>query len=240
MVFLMGNYSGPWGISFNPFLVAQSGRPYDITTNSDLTGDNFFASRPGIAAASACAPTTGISQYVTTSFGCLDTNPQPGEAILPANIGNSPSAVAVNLRISRSIGIGPKIESPASQNGGGRGGPGGPGGFGGIGGGPGGPGGGRGGGGGFGGGGGMRGGMGNTGRKYSLTFSAQALNLFNDINYGTPHGSLAPTAVPTSGGLFITGPGSRFGQSTSLAGQMFASPTGSASRRIFIQAAFSF
>ncbi len=34
------------------------------------------------------------------------------------------------------------------------------------------------------------GGMSNTGRKYSLTFSAQALNLFNDIDYGTPVGSV--------------------------------------------------
>ena len=29
----------------------------------------------------------------------------------------------------------------------------------------------------------------NTGRKYSLTFSAQALNMFNDIDYGTPNGT---------------------------------------------------
>ena len=87
----------------------------------------------------------------------------------------------------------------------------------------------------------MRGGMANTGRKYSLTFSAQALNLFNDINYGTPHGAIAPTPVAISGGQYITGPGALFGQSTSLySGSMFASPTGSAARRIFIQAAFSF
>ena len=31
MVFMMGNYSGPWGIRFNPFLIAQSGRPFNIT-----------------------------------------------------------------------------------------------------------------------------------------------------------------------------------------------------------------
>ena len=97
-----------------------------------------------------------------------------------------------------------------------------------------------GGGGGFGGGGGMRGGMSNTGRKYSLTFSAQALNLFNDIDYGTPSGSVVPTLVSGSGASAIYGPGSRFNKSTSLAGGMFASPSGSAARRIFIQAAFSF
>ncbi len=35
--------------------------------------------------------------------------------------------------------------------------------------------------------------MNNTGHKYALTFSAQALNIFNDIDYGTPTGTLTPT-----------------------------------------------
>jgi hypothetical protein len=99
--------------------------------------------------------------------------------------------------------------------------------------------------GGPGGGGGGRGGVGggygpqaaNTGHKYSLTFSAQALNLFNDINYGTPLGSIDPSQIGTTNEY---GPGSRFGKSTSLAGGIFASPSGSASRRIFFQAAFNF
>jgi hypothetical protein len=79
--------------------------------------------------------------------------------------------------------------------------------------------------------------MSNTGHKYSLTFSAQALNLFNDIDYGQPSGTLIPT-LNTATGLY--GPGSRFLKSTSLARGMFASPTSSAARRIFFQAAFSF
>ena len=249
MVFLMANYTGPWGITFNPFLLAQSGRPFNITTENDLTGDNFFNDRPTFAAsASDCAATAGPgpSQYALTSFGCLDTIPQAGETVVPVELGNSPSAVALNLRVSRSWGLGPKVGSPAgaSGQGGGRGGPGGGpgGGFGGFGGGPGGGGGGGrgggggGGGGGFGGGGG-RGGMSNTGHKYSLTFSAQALNLFNDIDRGTPTGSVSPQFNSTTG---ITGPGNRFGESTSLAGNIFASPSGSAARRIFFQAAFTF
>jgi hypothetical protein len=63
----------------------------------------------------------------------------------------------------------------------------------------------------------------NTGRKYSLTFSAQALNLFNDIDYGTPNGNVSAP---------------NFGKSTNLAGGIFS--TGSAARRIFVQAIFSF
>jgi hypothetical protein len=83
----------------------------------------------------------------------------------------------------------------------------------------------------------FRGGMSGTGRKYSLTFSIQALNLFNDINYGTPSGTLIPTFDSSTG---ITGPGNRFGESTKLAGGLFASPTGSAASRIFGQLFFSF
>ena len=237
MVFLMGNYTAKWGISFNPFLVAQAGHPFNITTDTDLTGDNFFNDRPSMAASSSSC--TGSSQYVQTSFGCLDTVPQSGETLLPANLGNSSASVAVNLRISRSWGLGPEVAPPPGRGGAQRGGPGG--GFGGGGfGGPGGGGGRGGGGGGFGGGGGMRGGMSGTGRKYSLTFSVQALNLFNDIDYGTPTGSVVPTLLSGTGSSAVYGPGSRFNKSTSLAGGLFASPTGSAARRIFLQAAFSF
>jgi hypothetical protein len=233
MLFLMGNYTSKWGITWNPFLIAQSGRPFNITTDTDLTGDNFFNNRPSYAsAASDCA--AGSTQYVQTSFGCLDTVPQSGETLLPSNLGNSPSSVAVNLRVSRSIGLGPKIGANAAggpPQGGGPGGGGPPMGGGRGGGGFGGP---------FGGGGGGRGGMSNTGHKYSLTFSAQALNLFNDIDYGTPSGSVVPTLVSGSGATAVYGPGPRFDKSTSLAGGIFASPTGSAARRIFLQAAFSF
>ena len=86
MVFLMGNYTGPWGITFNPFVIGQLGRPFNITTLNDLTGDNFFNNRPAYAAQANCATTSGStpSQYVETSFGCLDTIPQPGETIVPA------------------------------------------------------------------------------------------------------------------------------------------------------------
>jgi hypothetical protein len=62
-----------------------------------------------------------------------------------------------------------------------------------------------------------------TGRKYSLNFSAQALNLFNNIDYGQPVGTLTSPS---------------FNRSTNLAGGIFS--TGSAARRIFVQAIFSF
>ena len=238
MVFLMGNYTGPWGIRFNPFLIAHSGRPYNIVSGLDLTGDNFLNDRPAYADPSMCDPSTDGGQYVsTTQYGCLDTQPTSGENLLPMNLGNSPASVAFNLRLTA------RSESaPSWKRSGGDGGPppgGGPGGGGHRGGG--GPGGGFGPGGFGGGGGGPRGMFGSqaNARKYNLTFSAQALNLFNNINYGTPTGTVGSTAIKDSNGT-ITGysPGNLFGQSRGLAGQIFSS--GTASRRIFIQAIFSF
>ncbi len=235
MVFLMGNYSAPWNLRFNPFIVARSGRPYNIVGSEDLTGDNFINDRPGYADSSECGPAS--AEFVTTPFGCLDLTPGPNEKLLGMNLGNSPASVAVNLRVSRGFGIGPKLESSGAQQEGGPRGPGGP------------PGGGRGGGGpggglgpgGLSGGGGPPRGMfgGGTGRKYSLTFSAQALNLFNNINYGTPTGTISPSPIlDSSGDVTGYGPGSNFGKSRGLAGQMFSQ--GAASRRIFLQAVFSF
>ena len=235
-VFLMGNYTGPWALRFNPFIVARSGRPYNVVSGKDLTGDNFLNDRPAFADSSLCA--SDSPQYVQTSeFGCLDVQPVAGENLLPVNIGNSPASVAVNLRLSRSFGLGPRLEGTAQGGppdgggggpGGGRrgGGPGGgfgPGGFGGGGGGP------R----------GMFGPQG-SGRKYSLTFSAQALNLFNNINYGMPTGTIQSSPIFDSTGTNVVGygPGALFGHSRALAGQMFSQ--GAASRRVFFQAVFSF
>ncbi len=85
--------------------------------------------------------------------------------------------------------------------------------------------------------------MSNTGHKYSLNFNVQALNLFNDIDRGTPHGGIQPILntstdlyCPASAGSYCPGP--EFGKSTSLAGGIFS--TGSAARRVFVQVAFQF
>ena len=84
-LFLMGNYTGPWKITFNPFLIAQAGSPYNITSPYDLTGDNFFNDRPSNAGLSALA-----SNVVQTNFGPLDVVPQSGESLVPINTGQRP------------------------------------------------------------------------------------------------------------------------------------------------------
>ena len=221
-IFLMGNYTAPWDLRFNPFLVARSGRPYNVASGTDLTGDEFLNNRPSYADASACTP--GQDQYFQTQYGCLNAIPGEGDALVPVNLGTGPASIAFNLRLSKTIGLGPKVETTGGVNNGGGPGGGPPGGRGGHGGGPGGglgPGG-RGGGG--------RGGPGmmgptSTGRRFNLTLSAQALNLTNNVNYGTPIGTLGSN---------------EFGRSTSLANGLFSGPGGSTSRRIFFQAVLAF
>jgi hypothetical protein len=211
-LFMMASYTGPFKISFNPFLIAQSGKPFNIVLGNDLNGNGFFNSRPAYASdPSTCSAAGDIS----TSYGCFNTEPGAGYTPIPVNLGNGPAAVALNLRVSRTWGLGPKLAAADANASNAQGGPR-PGGFGGMGmGGPGG-GGGR-------GPGGPGGPPAQTNHKYNLTFSAQALNLFNDIDYGTPVGTLGS---------------SEFGHSTSLAGQMYSQ--GPAARRIFFQTTFSF
>jgi hypothetical protein len=213
-VFAMANYTGPWGLRFNPFMMANSGKPFNITLPTDPL-NNFYNQRPHWATSS-----TPAANLVSTPWGNMDDSSNASGALIPANVGVGPAGVAFNLRISRGFGFGPETSGPGGPNGGGewhgdgggrRGGP---------------PGGGLGPGGLSGGGGHGMGGMfggGPSGRKYSLTFSAQALNLFNNVDYGGPNGTI----------------GSRyFLHSTTLAGGMFSS--GSASRRVFLQATLSF
>jgi hypothetical protein len=220
VAFFTATYNGPWGITLNPFMVAQSGRPFNITLASDPL-NNLFNQRPTYA-----TPSTPIVDQVETPYGLLDSASLPGEKLVPVNSGNSTPSFTMNLRISRAFGIGPRkagksssgddmnplMSLPSSNAGqhpehGPGGGSLGPGGFTNSGGGA--PGG--------------SAGSGGTERRYSLRFSIQALNVFNNINYGTPVGTLDSPY---------------FNRAASLAGGAFSA--GSAARRIFAQCSFSF
>lgn len=199
---ILGSIQAPHAFSFAPFFVYNSGTPYNIKIGSDLTGNNQFNARPTFA--TSCSE----AKVVQTPYGCLDPNPiGTGEKIIPYGLGTGPSNYSLNLRVSKVIGFGPRM--------GGHGG--GPGGY-------------RRGGGGLGG----RGLSGNQGgpgrmdatvpRKYSLTMSAFASNLFNRQNLGAPNGTLESPF---------------FGKSQSLAGGFFAPPS-AGNRSIFLQTSVNF
>ncbi len=110
-----GSIETRWGIRLNPFLVASSGPPFDITTGSDLYGTTLFNARPSIATG---PDRTGL---ISTRYGLLDPNPAEGEAILPRNYGRGPGSVTLNLRISRTFafGRGEGHDAPSNIPGGG-------------------------------------------------------------------------------------------------------------------------
>jgi hypothetical protein len=165
-VFLIDTFNVPHGIVIGSIFVAQSGTPYNLTIGEDLTGSNQFNARPAYG-------TCGSSGVVATQYGCLDTNPVgKDESIVPTNAGIGPANFALHVRVSKVIGIGPRIktanegDSFTPNQGGGVGGR----------------------------------GIGSSGpairldasvpRRYSLTFAVVAINALNTVNLGTPNGVL--------------------------------------------------
>ncbi len=208
---LGGNIQGPFGISINPMLDATSGSPFNITIGQDLNGDNQFNDRPALATASS-------TNTMTTAYGTFDLSPAWNQTRIPYNVGTGPSQFSMNMRVSKSIGIGPRVTAAsATSSGGPGGGPppgGGPGG--------GGPGGGLG-----------PGGLSGSGgpprldqpaaRRYSLNFAAMSRNVFNHVNLAAP---VSVLQSPT------------FGKSNSLAGGFFSSAA--SNRSIDLQVSFNF
>ncbi|HKM82045.1 MAG TPA: TonB-dependent receptor [Candidatus Acidoferrum sp.] len=209
-LFVGGTIGLPRGFRLSPFLIASSGIPFNITTGSDPYQDANFNVRP------AFATCTSANQ---TKFGCFAIPPaadlgNPATYTpIPVNYGDGPGRFSLNLRLSKTFGFGPVLEG---ASGGAGGGPGGGGTFGRPGGGGGGPRGGPGGG---------RGGpdAGATNRRYALTFSVNARNVFNNVNLATPIGNLGSPL---------------FGESNGLAGRPYSDPT--SNRRLDLQVTFAF
>src|ERR1700685_1717497 len=136
-----GTIGMPKGFRLSPFLIASSGPPFNITTGDDLFGDAQFSARPAVGDCSPPAP-----NLIQTKFGCFNTAPAAGQALIPINDFTGPSRFTLNVRLSKTFGFGKKKETaPTGPNGPGGGtfgrgpgGGGGRGGFGGRGGGPGG------------------------------------------------------------------------------------------------------
>jgi hypothetical protein len=222
-----------WKMVLNPFIVANTGPGFNITTGLDRNLDRQFNERPSFAAADApCSATIKC-----TRFGKFNLNPLPGETIIPRNYGQAPGAFVINLRISRAFAFGvinrgnaaaarpagqttttggaPADKKPVS-------GPGGPSIAGGGGGaartataiGPAGP---------------QGGGAAASEKRYNLNVSINFQNLLNRVNLGTPVGNLSSPS---------------FGESVNLGGVFggFGAPgsTGAGNRRIYAQLRLNF
>lgn len=107
-VVVAGNIQAPYGVSFSPMFVYNSGTPYNITAGSDLIGNNQFNARHTFADPAKCD--ASLTQYVSTPYGCLNANPiGTDEKIIPYGLGTGPSDIALNLHVSKVIGIGPSV-----------------------------------------------------------------------------------------------------------------------------------
>jgi hypothetical protein len=174
----------PLQITLNPFIVLQTGAPYNITTGLDPNEDGIFAARPELLTGVSAGNCSGATLVYTASFGCFNVNPPAGAATIERNYGRGPGAATVMLRLSRTWAFGEKRSTDPNAGGFGGPPPGGGGGGGGM----------RGGGGPGGGGpppGGAPPGMGfNSGRRYTLTVGVNAMNALNHPNYAPPNGDL--------------------------------------------------
>jgi len=198
--FLGGSVTMPYGFSLFPFVIINSGAPYNLTTGQDNNQDSIFNDRPSLSNPAAPIVCTNRNDFSLAQAGPL----------VPINECTGPGNVTVNLRLSKTIGFG--REAKGAGGGGGMGGPRGGGYGGGL------------------GGRGLSGGGGNpfasgqtTNRRYNLTFSISARNLFNTFNPGNPVGNLSSPL---------------FGETLSVGGGAFASA--SANRRVDLQVRFSF
>jgi hypothetical protein len=185
---VLQSYNAPFGFVVASLLTGQSGTPFNVTTGSDLTGNNQFNARPGYGVCGA----TGV---IATKFGCLDPNPAgKAERIVPFGIGMGPRNLLLDLRVSKTFGIGPRmnVESAGSTLAGENG----------V---------------------GDRGLSGkgasillnaNAPRRFNLTFTVGASNVLNIVNWGTPNGVLGSPLFNQSqslaGGAFVNPtPGNR-------------------------------
>ena len=204
-----------WKVVVNPFIVANTGPGFNITTGQDRNLDRQFNERPSFAGPN---PDCSAENIRCTRFGNFNLTPLPGETLIPRNFGNAPGAFVVNLRVSRAFAFGninhgnaaaarpaggPAGGSPAVAGGGGprigaavgpQGGGGGPAGE----------------------------------KRYNLTVS---INFQNLVNLGTPVGNLASPSFGESLGL-----GGAFGGFGGPGG----GSTGAGNRRIYAQVRLNF
>lgn len=92
----------PYGFTVQPFISARSGRPFNITTGTDLNGDTIYNDRPAFA--------TDLSRpsVVRTAYGNFDTAPISSQAIIPYNYGHGPGLVWVDLQATKVFHVGPR------------------------------------------------------------------------------------------------------------------------------------
>ena len=92
-----------WKVVLNPFVVANTGPGFNITTGQDRNLDRQFNERPSFAGPNPDCTSRNIR---CTRFGNFNLVPLPGDTIIPRNFGQAPGAFVINLRVSRTFAFG--------------------------------------------------------------------------------------------------------------------------------------
>lgn len=182
-----GSFGVPWGVRVSPFVIAHSGRPFDITTGIDSNLDSIFNERPTYAQLAGRCTELGLTNSFCDVSGVSDLN-----QVIPRNYGDGPKSFTLNLRLNKTIGFGRSPDRPqqaenrdpragriAGVRGGRRGGRGG----------------------------GRRGGFfgGDERKPYNLTLGVSFRNLLNTVNLANPIGNLNSSrfgqSVSSAGGF---------------------------------------
>ncbi len=187
----------PHFIQLSPFIIGQSGSPYNVTLGSDPLSDSYFNERPEAVPLSMANGNT-ILPIRSCGLAFAQPGTVAGYGTAPINACTGPNLFSTNLRLTKTFGFGEKIARGGGDSGGGPGGPGGPGG------GRGGP------------GGGGRGGFDgtSTGRRYSMGIGVIAQNLFGNTDPAVPVATL--DAGPTQFGRSLVLQGGPYTQQSAV------------------------
>lgn len=189
-LFMGGTVALPYAFRLSPFMIVSSGRPYNVTVGRDLNGDSIFNDRPALVSTTRCGAVTPIASTTEcTPLGTFNLVPLPGQTIVPINYGTGPGLFTLNMRLSKTFGVGRRLERRGSGDQGGL-----PGGgrghdhgrFGQV----------------------MGGALGlgsASDRQYSLTLGVVARNVLNRVNFATPVGNLTSPLFAESNAI-ATGP----------------------------------
>jgi hypothetical protein len=99
-LFFGGSAQLPWYITLSPFMIVNSGQPFNITVGQDLNGDNILNDRPSFGSCSGMGS-------LTQKYGCFNNQPATNAARIPINYAQGPAQFTFNLRATKTFGFGP-------------------------------------------------------------------------------------------------------------------------------------
>src|SRR6185437_9382081 len=85
--FIGGSITLPERFNLFPFIVINSGTPFNVTVGQDLNGDSIFNDRPGLVSTNTCSTVAVNANIVCSPWGTFNETPAPGDRLAPINGG---------------------------------------------------------------------------------------------------------------------------------------------------------